>query len=215
MSYKRSWLASVSNDLQLLHSVDAFLRSFGSIIDCTAFVRSNPRDILHSIVRICSSADFNLCRSWAPSRAFIETLHTHTCDSCSASFGSRQKLAAHQFRVHGRRGPAHNRLSGTCCPACLLQLHTRPRLLAHVEKDSQRCLQYVLHELPVLDGELLRIADAADCQATRSLRHRGRGRTFAAIPAVTAQGPLPHCAYLLGIGWRNRLNTVKRAVQFS
>ena len=209
MAHKRSWLASVWRDLQLLRDADegAGLQPFESIIGYIKEARARPRAFRGYVSKVCNSATFSLSTAWVPSRSFAESLQLHSCSQCAAFFNSRQALATHCFRVHGERSVVRNRLVEPVCPACLCFFHTRLRLLVHVQQRSKRCLLFALRELPDLDPEVIQAADDQDRGVARALRRQGRRESFADEPASVAQGPLTLASVALGVTWQQRLRT--------
>ena len=76
-----------------------------------------------------------------------------------------------------------------------------------MQKQSRRCLDFVLHAIPPVDGEMLKQAVVEEAARVRSLAKRGRDRDFAEEPALRMHGPLCQRAYELGVSFKNRLNT--------
>ena len=178
-----------------------------SLAQVADVIRSNPRAFRRALFQACTEPRLGLSRVWSPSRAFSDSLERHLCDICGHSTSSRQSLAAHAFGKHGKCGSAYNHVVDGSCPCCLTDFHNRSRLLAHLQKQSRRCLAFVLQAIPPVDQDTLEQVVVEEATRVRSLARRGRDRDFAEEPAIRMQGPLCQRALELGVSFSKRLNT--------
>ena len=79
--------------------------------------------------------------------------------------------------------------------------------MAHLQKQSRRCLAFVLHTIPPVDGDTLEQVVVEEAARVRSLARRGRDRDFAEEPAIRMHGPLCQEAVELGVSFECELNT--------
>ena len=70
---------------------------------------------------------------------------------CGATFASRTALAVHSRILHGSINAADQRVTGTICLRGRKQYHSRPRLVAHLQRGSAECLAAYLDHVPPLD----------------------------------------------------------------
>ena len=147
---------------------------------------------LPNIVCVCSfsATETFLEQMSAPRRAVI--LHSLPCPICQKSLNPNQALAVHSFRVHQIRKPVRRHIYHTLCCACLLELHTRDRVLAHIVR-SPACHAFQLEHIVAMSAEE---ADALDAQALVVLnRHKklhGSSRAFTNnMKCYRYIGPLP------------------------
>ena len=61
----------------------------------------------------------------------------YACNQCPATFATLQRLHAHQTQSHNYRRPEARYADDTYCRACMLQLHTRARVIAHLVRHRQ------------------------------------------------------------------------------
>ena len=83
-----------------------------------------------------------------------------------------------------------NYLSTTFCPVCLLEFHTRDRVIAHFRMSSV-CRMNLLLNHPRLSVEEFEALQTRAAEKVRALRASGRARCYAAMPCYRLQGPLP------------------------
>jgi hypothetical protein len=118
------------------------------------------------------------------------------CEQCDSVFANSRALAMHQHKAHGRRADARNYADedGICwhCGKCF---HSRPRLQVHLSLGFKRngdssCLQQLItSNATCLNPEQLLVLEQSDRSRTKRMRARGRGVTFADVPALVPYGP--------------------------
>ncbi len=90
---------------------------------------------------------------------------------------------------HGIKNSARKYAYSTQCVSCLLELHTRPRLISHLAYSSKKCLELTKLSFPPLADDEVRSLDLSDALSKQKARHKGESMYYAHTPAVTAQGP--------------------------
>ena len=83
---------------------------------------------------------------------------------------------------HGKRSGARAYADGTACRMCLLDFHTRPRLIQHLAYNSKKCLEGLRRTTAPLEEAAVSEMDAADAQQRADLRAQGRYRYWAGRP---------------------------------
>ena len=95
------------------------------------------------------------------------------CPLCSFRAKNRTGLAAHLAHAHGLRSVTRRLAASSTCPSCLINFHTRTRVLQHLRRHSP-CFQALRHGgwgLPESVAEELDKQELARWKVTR-----GRGR---------------------------------------
>ena len=127
------------------------------------------------------------------------------CQFCSFPFKSKQGLAVHQYHKHGIKSIMRMFVGlHSHCLCCLLEFHTRERLVRHLSDKSKFCKQYMLDSITPLSVEVADEYDRA-CNASelRLNVKLGYCRSFTKNkPAYRLVGPLP-CAMFAGNGTGN------------
>ena len=97
------------------------------------------------------------------------------CAECGRDFVTLSSLSHHRAKVHAPRRPARDVCSGSWCPNCGKNFHTRLRVMKHLERGSRAC-QLALREgrLPRLPDHVIQEADARDRALMVELRKHGR-----------------------------------------
>eukprot|EP00438_Fugacium_kawagutii_P015997 Skav226894 [mRNA] locus=scaffold2258:78933:84782:+ [translate_table: standard] len=70
-------------------------------------------------------------------------LPSFICDLCEATFDSKQKLAAHTFKLHGLHSVEGQYVQSATCPGCLRCFWTSRRLQQHLRYRRNRCFDRV------------------------------------------------------------------------
>ena len=107
---------------------------------------------------------------------------------------SCQALAVHKFKKHGIKRQIRYHVGDiTACPACMMQFHTRERLLTHLGSKSPICSQFVIDHFPRLDAELFESLEAQSLvKDTKCKLQQGRSRFYTDNKSVFRLiGPLP------------------------
>ena len=123
-------------------------------------------------------------------RAERELGHQWSCSECDRGFHCKRGPASHQFKIHGKRSAWRKYLHDTFCPACLVQFHTRERLLQHVAHNRPACGELILRTIDPMSEEQAEYLDSQALILTRSRRKSGRYTEFAEVPCFRMSGPL-------------------------
>ena len=115
------------------------------------------------------------------------------CLECEAVCFTARGLRSHRARVHAYRHPARLYASGSYCPSCVTQFHTRPRLLVHLKYTKVKCLRQLMALRTPLDNETVIELDRADERERQRLRRIGESQWRARIPSIRLSGP-PHAS---------------------
>ena len=106
-------------------------------------------------------------------------------------------------------------VSTTHCEICLVEFHTRARLLEHVKGRHNRpniCLLNYLDKEPVYTQEQVIEIDKALAETNRKLYAAAHRQHYAAVPCFSLQGPFLPVKYVvkhnkdhpLGVGYSYR-----------
>ena len=106
------------------------------------------------------------------------------CSTCGKCFVTKQAMAMH-MRAHHAVHIAHSFIYVTYCTVCLVEFHTRPRVLAHFSDESAICLANLklrgrIFSLTVVEG-----LDKGSGSLQRECRIHGVHK-----PCIQLQGPL-------------------------
>ena len=118
------------------------------------------------------------------------------CCECGATFASRTALAVHSRILHGSVNDADQRVVGTICLRCRKQFHSRPRLVAHLQRGSADCLAAYLDHVPPLDLTYFQELNKEDALIRKKRKGMGLSDLHAVLPVVKIAGsrlppPLP------------------------
>eukprot|EP00973_Karenia_brevis_P018851 2584783-Karenia_brevis.AAC.1 len=93
---------------------------------------------------------------------------------------------------HGWTHPAHYLVDTTYCPVCLIEFHTRARVLEHIMYKGKkcRCYQHLTLRGPVIDDDKVALLKKDVAASSHKCRAQGHRRSHAAKPAVRLCGPL-------------------------
>ena len=129
-----SWLCLVSSDFEWLSSCDLpDPVPCVALSDWLAFARSSYKASRRAVLRACDEVKVSEDASWTRNVSHDNLSRDWICESCSCSFPTKQLLGTHMWKVHHVRRATRSHVDGTHCPACLLEFHTRDRLLRHLE----------------------------------------------------------------------------------
>ena len=70
------------------------------------------------------------------------------CDTCGATFSSRNALAGHQAKQHASVKLARRLCGGCTCPICLINFGEHERLIRHLSFSGTRCLAMLAASRP-------------------------------------------------------------------
>jgi len=106
------------------------------------------------------------------------------CHDCGATFSTAKGCNVHRLRAHGFRRPARRFAEGGTCLACGVLVHTRPRLIHHLNHGLRDCLaKYITFARP-LDEDRIAELDEHDRAHRKALTSAGLRETHAEAPAV-------------------------------
>ena len=115
------------------------------------------------------------------------TLPCHICDYNGEWYKplrTKQALAVHRTRKHKLCHVSHFYVSGTVCPTCLIQFHSRFRVLEHLRDRSSICLDHLMKADPILSLEETQILDKTIPLESKSIKGKKR------IDCYRVAGPL-------------------------
>ena len=141
-------------------------------------------DALHAI---CSTkfAESIIDGSKPPCTVSNTNVADFRCSSCAASFATRKALNLHRRTVHKFRAPWTCRISGSICPACGKDFHSRVRCLNHLG-DSRRpkCSSWVMVNSPQLSSKVLAKLNEKDTVERKTARRSGHTTSLSIRPPV-------------------------------
>ena len=111
------------------------------------------------------------------------------CLECDVVFSSRAAYESHRYRTHGFRNVLRYHISETWCPCCLMQFHTRERVIYHLKK-SVRCQAHVLQCPALTPPEAEELDAQARIVQSGNLR-KGLQPRHASHASHRIIGPLP------------------------
>ena len=110
----------------------------------------------------------------------------HLCGMCGRTFFTKVGLSTHQRQAHAVRAVERDYVTGSQCPICEVEFHSRLRVLRHLKKVPA-CRESILAgEVPQCDPEAIARADAADAEEMRLAKRAGLN--VLAGPPVRRQG---------------------------
>ena len=105
-----------------------------------------------------------------------------------------QHLQLHLFKAHGWLHPSQYYIDADCtiCPICMMQFHTRVRLIEHLRYKGKKrqCLDNMYIVKDVINSDIVLDIIARDAECSRALSRAGHRRTKAQAPAFRVVGPL-------------------------
>ena len=117
------------------------------------------------------------------------------CPECGHLFEGLRALGPHRYRVHGVRRLVRDYVDGTVCGACLMEFHSRRRLIHHLQFSGTHCLLRLSAARDPLPAEITNALDAAEAARYKEVRKRGGLDRLQRLPAVRMPGPqLPPAA---------------------
>ena len=188
----RSWLRALEEDLVWFAGLggdDQRLRAQAFPLWWAAF-RRESQAYRRAFLAAARSEPARQTQIWATSAAERELVEQHPCGQCGKVFATRQALAVHGFQAHGGSTAARWHARTTFCPVCLLEFHTRDRVITHFSQSSV-CRMNLLLNHPRLGAEEFEALQTHAAEQVRALRASGRARCYAAVPCLRLQGPLP------------------------
>ena len=186
---KGSWVEAVSHDMSVVSGVDAkYSCELSKLCQCFQNLGS-PKPFKKLLISPILSMDV------PPEKELKAPDQDFQCYICNKQFYSLQSFSLHQFKAHGIRNLCRQYVAGSVCPLCLVNFHTRERLLNHVRYRSIICRKYVMKGPPPLSMEEADQLDADDRLKMRQLRSAGNRKHSATRDdgvCHRAHGPLLH-----------------------
>lgn len=99
------------------------------------------------------------------------------CYFCGQGFRSKQALSVHACKLHGIQRPIRRYITTTHCCACLLEFHTRERLISHISEKSPVCASYFVANITPLSAEATKAPDIEGHSAISANMAHGRSWT--------------------------------------
>ena len=142
-----SWLYQIDIDLKWACTFSAFEAcKHWSWNEWRDAVRSDVKSYARAFKRLIysSQANASYCAILQPNRR--EAMEPQICPVCQYSASSKQVLSMHMLRKHATKKSIRQFTSSTYCFGCLLELHSRERLVKHVS-DNERCKNFYLESV--------------------------------------------------------------------
>jgi hypothetical protein len=145
--FKSGWCHDTLDDIKWM-SIEPKVISCNpdSLSICINMWRGKAHLVARRVRAFCSLPFANLIHHWAVTRSLTNSNAFVFCSSCDKAFKSMQSLTLHQFKAHGIKDPIRLKVPSTCCPICLKEFWTRPRIINHVKKTQTCRLNLSLHE---------------------------------------------------------------------
>ena len=195
--------------LYSLHLVRKLLKNTRRALSLIGFklFRKNPKGFKKNLQTAKSERDVNGIRAWAKTKKLAEVDKVFSCDSCNASYATRQQLALHSFYVHGARWRLRDYVDTDFCPVCLQLFHSRINVINHLVEKSLRCRLLVCTVFGKLPREIVDALDEDDAKIVRELTKSGRRchHTSAYVERLTS--PLIKAAIVAGLSHKTLLKT--------
>ena len=184
------WREQVVRDLNLLRAalsplLDELGEAAANLAAWSAFTRAHAHT-WKSYLRKYLALPASLAESHAED---YDEADGWLCGGCAQAFPSLPALRAHRLRVHGDRSVLRLRYTGSRCPHCRWEHHSRLRLLIHLRVGAKQCaLAAANAERPLLPYAVVLEGDAKDALLRREARRQG---TFAQSgpPAYLSEEP--------------------------
>jgi len=114
----------------------------------------------------------------------------NSCPHCHKSFNTKQALASHRHTQHDDKIVARWYQRNTSCNICMVEFHTRQRVLRHLNESATGCLEVkVSQQLPLEDSEVASL-DIAEAAILREERRTGTKAQSRVKPHLRISGPL-------------------------
>ena len=123
-------------------------------------------------------------------------MYSFVCTICKHQVRNHAGLSSHMFLAHGVKCPCRRHVSGTVCPCCLTEYHSRERLIRHLVPSQTTplnpCRAFVLG-LPPLPQDEFEMWESQK-SAYNNVK-KGLHPLFAHLPAFRVSGPRPYFYY--------------------
>jgi len=212
---KTSWLFSASMDIDwaCVHYEPLASNAAWTITMWMDAFCCEPQKYKRLFSDACRSTAANVVASWATTATLSPLANHWLCDQCEKACATKQALSVHRWRKHGMKRYERLLVSTTFCEICLLEFHSRQRLLNHVAEKSDICRQCYHLLGPKLTLEQANEMDAYEAAHSQANKAKGLPRHQAKELCFRLQGPLhpvvapftvheTGCHHPLGIGRR-------------
>ena len=184
----RSWLATISIELEFLS------------LHCKAFT-SLRRAPLSEWIRLAVEYPHQMTTSLKKSISELSLLHyqtyegvadvvdledAHTCSLCGDLWPTKQSLAAHMWKAHGETHEIRRfiHMGETSCMVCLIDVHSREKLVRHYAERSEICrINVMMRFEPMTEEETY----DCDCHGRRTEISRRKAK---GPEAIRRRGPV-------------------------
>mmetsp|Transcript_28774 Transcript_28774/g.51244 ORF Transcript_28774/g.51244 Transcript_28774/m.51244 type:complete len:139 (-) Transcript_28774:48-464(-) len=110
--------------------------------------------------------------------------------TCPKDFGTKQACHLHMNRKHQWQHEAYKYAPGTFCACCLLEFHSRNRVLQHLMYKSPTCLANLKLRGPLVTSEELQVLNQQARLEEAELRKAGLRRSKAKLLVIRLSGPV-------------------------
>ena len=213
---KRSWLKAVKADMDWLAMHSSHFSEFAlEDMDQPLFVSRMIPAPLSQWVQVCARSPLRLRQRVQQAihddevRPLVHwplsTLSTTVsddifhCSQCQFTANTRQRVALHEYTVHGVRRDTRRKVNAPWCEVCLRYFHTIERTICHLHEGSARCLFVYRTCIPDLPPEEQELAMSLAQAENRELAVRGLRNHKAEDRWQQMQGPMMHEAFLAGL----------------
>ena len=203
------WIPALKNDLKWLATCPHYSDYANyTLVEWIGVISVDPKLFISNVRKFSATPFANLFHQSTlpslptspPTPSPLEArLELFKCGTCSRNFESLQLLTLHDFHVHGNKHIINQIVSTTFCEICLVQLHTRERLLNHVKGHKGRpniCRRNYLDMQPIYTKEELKIIDAELAPSYKRMHAIAVRRHKAEIPCFSLQGPFLPVKYV-------------------
>ena len=203
-----SWMAALRDDFKWFSSHESYQDKHDFTINqWINEVRSDPKQFISTVRKYSSTPYANLHAFRASDVPDVVTVAApvviipcHRCHLCDhLPFATHQQVMLHLFVEHQVKNLVHSRVTTTFCEICLLQFHTRTRLIEHIKGHKGRgtiCLNNYFDIPPVYDAIQLAEIDAVEATKNRALSAAAHRMHYAQFPVYSLPGPFRVVKYI-------------------
>ena len=206
----KAWLNAINNNLRYLTATPKFATTTTwSSAQWAYYIRKYSQQFL-TTAPMTYMMPYTVLR-YVPQHMIEAKVNTKIvsssfkCNLCPFASASKQQLHLHMFKTHASVHPLQMYITQheSICPICLVQFHTRIRLLENLRyKGKLRSCGDNIYL--IRDSFCLSLAQEYmqhDREHVRALSKSGYRRTKAKLPAFRVPGPLRPCAQLPPKSW--------------
>ena len=104
-----------------------------------SWIRMEPRSVTRALMQTAKEEGLNSPGALARTKRLKKFDVILKCEYCDFRASSRQQIALHAFKVHGCHRRARSLIDNVYCPICMQHLHSRRKVICHIEEKSERC----------------------------------------------------------------------------